>query len=126
MKHLFVPYEIALKLKELGFGGPCLGYYPYGSKDVHVVMYLNSSEWKDRDFPMTAAPLYQQVVDWFWEKHHIHIVAELGLNPVNFYPVVKCVDGKGWHSFGHDITKWKPTIQEALTEGINYALKLIS
>lgn len=24
MKHLFVPYELALKLKEKGFDGPCL------------------------------------------------------------------------------------------------------
>ncbi len=27
MKHLFVPYELALKLKELGFDEECFGYY---------------------------------------------------------------------------------------------------
>lgn len=27
MKHLFVPYKLALELKEKGFDEPCLGFY---------------------------------------------------------------------------------------------------
>lgn len=71
MKHLFVPYEIALKLKEKGFDEPCLSWYYQESKELcEVTSYLyegskNSENNIDR-VPFVTAPLYQQVIDWLF------------------------------------------------------------
>lgn len=76
MKHLFVPYELALKLKEKGFDEKCLGFY-YNpkkifskEKDVWELEILNffkpssNSELEEINTFTIAAPLYQQVIDW--------------------------------------------------------------
>lgn len=76
MKHLFVPYTLALLAKEKGFDEPCLACvftniegtlvesYPIDQKDFFIglnsEMSLNSKA--------CALPLYQQLVDWFESK----------------------------------------------------------
>ena len=76
MEKEFVPYDRALKLKELGFDEPCFGYY----------YTLNGKDWKFADnhkyheiddqlviganFTLLA-PLFQQAFRWFREKHGI-------------------------------------------------------
>jgi hypothetical protein len=79
MKELFIPYNLALALKELGFNERCFGYYDFekdlilfGDKlqnpscnsdlsNVHPDYYNNE----------ISAPLYQQVFKWFREKHRL-------------------------------------------------------
>jgi len=65
MKEQFVTYEIALKLKELGFSQepPRLGGYDKEGK-LH---YRNISR---NDI---TAPLWQQVIDWFRCRHDCYI-----------------------------------------------------
>lgn len=65
MKEQFVTYEIALKLKELGFNQMYFGTF---DEDGHFD--LQDFEQNYDTFPshMIAAPLYQQVIDWFREK----------------------------------------------------------
>lgn len=115
MKKEFVTYEIALKLKELGFDEVCFGYYtlmkdwmistdPKYNTDPHFIgpnwctedmkmrfMYVvnsfgdRTSVTKNSNFTKAiynvAAPLWQQVIDWFREKHNmcIEITYEGGL-----------------------------------------------
>ena len=67
-KSLFVSYELAIKLKENGFGEEfnedCFGYYDIQSKQFYfaemderkVASYIPSI--------LCSAPIYQQVVDW--------------------------------------------------------------
>lgn len=72
MKEQFCSYEIALKLKELGFDEPCFGSY-----------FSNKSLWIEDEIDFTAlpqgveysfdAPLWQQVEQWFRDKYNIHI-----------------------------------------------------
>ena len=93
MEEQFVTYEIALKLKELGFNKPCLASYytddernyakdgtydcrqkisssidfdPF--KEEFDNFYINSNETY-----YVSAPLWQQVIDWFKEKHNMYI-----------------------------------------------------
>ena len=78
MKEQFITYEIALKLKELGFDEGCLAYYgdnilifdkhEYLECDIKANYVLG---WKNQ--VITLAPLWQQVIDWFREKYNIHI-----------------------------------------------------
>jgi hypothetical protein len=79
MRKEFVSYEIALKLKELGFDEPCLFAY-YGKS--------NLSNFKESDYELcgdrhnssfkedgrVSAPLYQQVFRWFREKKLIILI----------------------------------------------------
>jgi hypothetical protein len=54
MKNQFTSYEIALKLKKLGFDEECLCVY-------------------DSFNVLIGAPSYQQIIDWFRSVHKIHI-----------------------------------------------------
>lgn len=76
MEEQFVTYEIALKLKELGFDEECLGYYSNGMQDVYFKFFNNDEDSKflEQNYKDFNAPLWQQVFDWFREKHKINIL----------------------------------------------------
>ena len=59
MEKEFVPYELAVKLKALGFDEPCLMYYDYSWRLVESGVYE------------CKAPLFQQAFRWFREKYEI-------------------------------------------------------
>lgn len=70
MEKLFVPYELAIKLKEKGFDERCFMWWyspTQMSADLIFRQYKN-----DKDF--CEAPIYQQVTDWLRDKHDINIV----------------------------------------------------
>ena len=85
----FVTYEFALKLKKLGFDEECLGDYyiipndktPNPNGEFLGLKYEDVSSYTK----LVSAPLWQQVIDWFREKHNIHI---------SIYPKmdVNCID----------------------------------
>jgi len=67
MTDQFVPYEVALKLKEKGFDETCLAFYTNEG-----VLYSEGWGYKKNNNVYeteTLAPLYQQVFKWFREKH---------------------------------------------------------
>ena len=60
MEKEFVPYELAVKLKELGFDNiECLGAYSDCNKKLEI------HEWICHGIHYTLAPLWQQAFDWF-------------------------------------------------------------
>jgi hypothetical protein len=71
MQHLFVTYEIAKKLKELGFDRLCFTYFFAGTNDLYngTVRMYNFNKGLE-----TSAPLWQQAIDWFYDNHEILIV----------------------------------------------------
>jgi hypothetical protein len=76
MEKEFVSYEIALKLKELGFDEPCITYYYELTSNLRThlgVDILNAWTYKgNKKLGFTLAPLYQQVFKWFREKHELN------------------------------------------------------
>jgi hypothetical protein len=77
MEKEFVSYEIALKLKELGFDEPCFTYYYELTSNLrtHIGVDIGNA-WtysENKKLGFTLAPLYQQVFRWFREKHDIDI-----------------------------------------------------
>ena len=67
MEKEFVPYELALRLKELGFNEPCFGMYCEGR--FHL-LYPNSYKDIPEDFYREVdAPTYSQSFKWFREKY---------------------------------------------------------
>ena len=94
MQEQFVTYEIALSLKELGFNEPCLACYTFPIKSELPILtghYTNEFK-KYYNFKLKekniTVPLWQQCLDWFREKHDIHIVIT-----VNPYSEIKEVNG---------------------------------
>jgi len=89
MKNLFVPYEIALQLKEKGFDEECLACFTSKISDNNFNQFWYSEQiWDNSDLHPNprlcrnsdfgninscTAPLWQQAVDWFREKHEIEI-----------------------------------------------------
>ena len=76
MNKEFIPYEQALKLKELGFDEECLGWYPKDTAalSLHGIFIGKPSSGSYKI--LAYAPLYQQVFRWFREKHDKHCYVE--------------------------------------------------
>ena len=70
MKNQFVSYEIALALKELGFDEECFGWF-YLNKPSYIE--YERCKLKECSNVHIPSPLYQQVEQWFREKHQIII-----------------------------------------------------
>jgi hypothetical protein len=75
MEKEFIPYELALELKQLGFYEACFGLYAPPCKTISLHHYglLTAKE-------QILAPLYQQAFRFFREEYrlsHIWIMAEL-------------------------------------------------
>lgn len=111
MKNEFVPYDIALALKELGFDERCFSYYQF--QELSICPRENGDDIKypgDNKFDRhqnsyleenddCSAPLYQQAFRWFREKHKL--VSE-----------IQAPDGKEG--------KWNPTIHKVYGFGNYY------
>jgi hypothetical protein len=69
MEKEFVPYELALRMKQLGFDEPCLGKFYYNELEI-------GGNWCNNDFKedgdiFISAPLYQQGFRFFREKYNL-------------------------------------------------------
>ena len=70
MEKEFIPYDLALELKELGFNEPCFGFYNRKEK-LYLCDYKNANEEK---ISIISAPLYQQAFRFFREKYGLHYI----------------------------------------------------
>ena len=76
MEKQFVTYEISLKLKELGFNeisrfGQETSLYTKEGEHIFYLNYGFMGSGLSGDY--IYAPLWQQVIDWFREKHNMSI-----------------------------------------------------
>jgi hypothetical protein len=61
----FVPYELALELKQLGFHEPCLASYYHAGRRLDICEYINHGEYT------VLAPTYSQAFRWFRDKYKL-------------------------------------------------------
>lgn len=86
MEKQFVTFEIAKQLRDLGFDDPCLAWYYFDEETKSYTLNSFKQEygdkfdwWKYSELDSDVyvdnliAPLWQQVIDWFREKHSIEI-----------------------------------------------------
>lgn len=88
----FVPYDIALSLKELGFNKPCMGRYYHLNPELPIFM-----QWTKRDnfngktingiSPFISVPLFQQAFRFFRKTHKLisTIIERLSMEDNNEY-----------------------------------------
>jgi len=82
MEKEFVPYELAVKLKALGFDEPCFSFYMGGFKELGKIKYVNPNNIAETN---VLAPTFSQAFRWFREKYRFqHNVWSGKLNTV-FY-----------------------------------------
>ena len=107
MEREFVPYELAVKLKELGFDEPCLFAFDNCSTPMRCTD-LRTSEQKFNGVnynssTYTSQPTFSQAFRWFREKYNL-------LNEIAFYRDDKRTKKAHWyfiHEWNKDFTKRK-------------------
>lgn len=121
MKHLFIPYELAVIAKEKGFNGPCCALYNPNLLNDSIWTTTNSNIdlLTNNKKIVCAAPLYQQIVDWFREKHSISILVEIGEHEFSY----KLFNNKKDKML--PVASFNGTYYEALNKAIEVAFKLI-
>lgn len=126
MKDLFMHYKLALLAKEKGFDESCFGEYRQWdgcSPWLQIYQDINDIPFTD-DLPYTTeckAPLYQQIIDWFREKHNWCITIKLGTNDVWLWSIIE-IGGKNQQVHVKEI---KYFYYDAYNEAIEEAFKLI-
>lgn len=135
MKKLFVPFKLAELVKMAGFDEPCFAYWDT-AKGTNVILF-KARAWEKRTNSkanVITAPTYQQIIDWFREKHSL----EIKLSAFDTENKIK------WHfslqplvlveesTFNTLVIKFKTpkynvsdTYRQALNSGIEEALTLI-
>ena len=81
MKEEFVPYELAVKLKQLGFDEPCFLYW-WKNESGYILADIIYDEVRTLDF---KAPLFQQAFRWFREEHGMAGIIEIGTQEYSFF-----------------------------------------
>lgn len=83
MNKEFVPFEIAKKLKDLGFDEPCFAGYQPNHKNEMVLYFKSTNQsgvssnastygkYCHQNNHVIKAPLYQQVINWLRLRHKI-------------------------------------------------------
>jgi hypothetical protein len=66
MEKEFVPYELALRMKQLGFDETCFGCY---TKDKELSYDYSDNREEGHYFQDCTAPTYSQAFRWFREKY---------------------------------------------------------
>lgn len=128
MKHLFIPFEIAKQLKDKGFNEPCFRCYDNEGylttqHDSHIAVY--GKHYNDDKREIYSAPIFQQAIDWFREKHNLHITLKHHTTSQTYGFVIS---GKYKGLIDPEIvneTFSKHTYYEALNQAITEVLKLI-
>ena len=98
MEKQFVTYEIALKLKELGFDEKCMAsYYTYDIKNFSKGKYDYRGKFEfdystedqyivnSNETYYVSAPIWGQVIDWLREKYNLCIEIQCPQREFDFY-----------------------------------------
>jgi hypothetical protein len=110
MKKEFVPYELAVKLKELGFDEPCLACYideedkdilsfSFDSNDCYQEIEDNELKRNTQFKNSITAPTFSQAFKWFREKYDLHLLPSKNVN-------------KWWATFG----SWTSEVYDSYEE----------
>jgi hypothetical protein len=97
MQKEFVPYGLALKLKQLGFNEECLGWYPDNAAALALDGIYISKPSSGSYKLLAYVPLFQQAFRWFRDEHELHYDITLSINSSNqligYYILIHKLDG---------------------------------
>lgn len=120
MTDQFVTYEMALKLKELGFKEKCLGYF---NPEENNRLNLKGYSYYVGDLIATDAPLYQQVLKWLRDKKiFIEIVTGENDNKENYfigYVVSNHLEESSDEEVDIEFSTYEEALDDAILEALN-------
>lgn len=96
-EYLFVPYEEAIQLKELGFEEPCFGYYVPLLDDTQELEIKLIETNGNR---IIIAPTFSQAFRFFREKYNLHSYIEGAYPWFRYY--INSEDDR-WEGFKHTL-----------------------
>jgi hypothetical protein len=72
MEKEFIPYPLALRMKQIGFNEPCIGFATMAYKDV-IHCDIKFKVHKESDLPTKpfGVPTWQSAFRWFREKYNL-------------------------------------------------------
>jgi hypothetical protein len=86
MNREFIPYELALELKQLRFDEPCLAFYQVEYHENSPIMADDDDEYLSTSFRTcknseiashyTSCPTYSQAFRWFRDKYDLYCYVE--------------------------------------------------
>ena len=110
MNREFIPYELALELKQLGFNEPCLASYYHAGRKLDICEYINHGEYT------VLAPTFSQAFKFFREKHQlIHYISwvyKKTYDGVDWFFRIKGINMANNNVMPHDETRFG-TYEEA-------------
>lgn len=140
MENNFVPYQIAIDMKAIGFDEPCFMYYDHRDgvslkSDNTLVKLPNEKVYPvilENTYNVVKAPLYQQAFRFFREKYNIilDIVAFYDEHqlPLTYYNPQKPKGYFVWDYYDENFTEEKAikfeSYEEAELEGIKKLIEI--
>lgn len=130
MKHLFIPYELAVIAKEKGFDEVCVAHWKWSPKLSQGILYtLKFSCSDETNKHRLQAPLYQQIVDWFREKYEIDVFVKRAMKKPHKAFIGVIIDRNGLeHNIypnNYKSVEDSGTYYESINKAIEEAFKLI-
>jgi hypothetical protein len=95
MEKEFVPYELALRMKQFGFNEPCFGEWQNLKTGKNIVI-----DEEDRIYNVSIlgadikAPTYSQAFRWFREKYKVRFFIQSGMSDLGEFFKVIFPDGE--------------------------------
>lgn len=124
MKELFVPYNMSLDLKELGFVDECLGQYiTKGGKVLDLSegsLYLLTNKNNKDNLYSVSAPTWEQLREWLIVNYNLY--TEIRRNPHNEYIVF--VEDYIWITHKSEMKKYN-SYEQARSDAFEKAIDLI-
>jgi hypothetical protein len=114
MEKEFIPYELALELRQLGFDETCFGWF----RNTEFTISFNDLIRKERgeEIKIIAAPTYSQAFRWFREKHqlihHMYWVYKKKYDGIDWIFHIKGINMINNNVVPHDETRFE-TYEEA-------------
>jgi hypothetical protein len=97
----FVPYKLAVKLKELGFDEPCFTYYYEDTGKIRTGLSIHiHNGWTysgTKRLETTLAPTFSQSFRWFREKYDLNYVIVKAESW--FYTINGCNTQEGFNTY---------------------------
>ena len=131
MEKEFVPYELALALKDIGYQSPnpiggyrggAIFYYDKGSELFYDGLPMYSSSYHEGQI---IAPLYQQAFRWFREKYDLDsFVKHLYKSTIKVGYYFGIDEYKGVE-FQMDFDAWYDTYEEAELECLKKLIEIV-
>ncbi len=120
MNHLFIPFRLAVLAEEKLFNEQCLAWYNYGKLQIFGEDLILDCYATEENRPL--APLYQQIIDWFREKHNLYIEITMWHHGLHYS--IKEIKKDSCYAIKNQ-EEYIEDYYSALTKAIEEAFKLI-